>query len=120
MPPSPAEPRPDPRDVLRAIERAYDGALHAVTGGDVDTCARLLDAVEALLRAPTAPVADACAAELPALRAAAAAAHGRLLALLGSFREDTARELARVRTGRRALAGYAGERQIGQRLRSDA
>jgi hypothetical protein len=136
MPSSPADPHAVPADplpagplsagplpagplpagaVLRALARAYDEALAAASSGDFDACARLLDAGDALLAAPLVPGADA---SLPELHQAACSAHARLQSVLRGLHADTAEELGRVRTGRKALAGYGGEREIGGRVQS--
>jgi|SoiMethySBSTD1v2_1073268.scaffolds.fasta_scaffold1271153_2 hypothetical protein len=125
MPSSPADPgsssppllEPQPADaVLAALARAYDEALQAAAGGDLDGCAALLVAADALLAAPLQPTP--AAATLAALQTEAQAAHARLAAVLTELRDETAAGLARTRRGRQALAGYAGLRPLGDKFES--
>jgi hypothetical protein len=118
MPPSPAEP-PEPATILRTLARNWDAALEAILQDDLERAADLLVANEALLAALPGP--QQLDAELHELHAAATAAHGRLLAMMRGLQEQTRGELARIRQGRRALAGYAGgPRSVGGRLESRA
>lgn len=120
MPSSPADPRhgeAEPLDlVLRAVARAYDEALVAAAADDLDGCARLLTAADLLLAAPSAPAAGGVSLEQ--LRDDARAAHARLTAVLRELHHDTGEELGRARNGRKALAGYAGSRSLGDRIES--
>jgi len=102
--------------VLAALARAYDEALQAAAGGDLDGCAALLVAADALLAAPLQPTP--AAATLAALQTEAQAAHARLAAVLTELRDETAAGLARTRRGRQALAGYAGLRPLGDKFES--
>lgn len=114
---------------LRQLTRGYDDALEAVLQGDLDRVAKLLGDNGALLAAPSSPAGGAPAAsaelhelqELQELHAAATAAHGRLAATLRSVQDAVAAELAQVRRGRRALAGYSDPtRGLGDRHQSRA
>jgi hypothetical protein len=110
MPSSPAD------ATLRELTAVYEDALHALAGGDLEACARSLDRGEALLASPH----GAADAELLAeLIHGARAAQARLLLVLAGMHRDVGDELARVRQGRRALAGYGGARETGGRVRSD-
>lgn len=127
MPSSPADPEqsqplplgPQPADaVLRALARAYDEALAAAAADDLDAVAQLLAAADELLGAPLLPTPATATAELAALRADAQAAHARLHAVVEELCTSTATELARTRKGRKALAGYAGLRTLGDKFES--
>ncbi len=56
----------------------------------------------------------------PAAYEEALAARTRLVSVLEGQRRDTERELARLQQGKKALAGYAGERPIGGSVRDRA
>ena len=104
MPSYPADP-PDPASILRTLARNWDAALEAVLQDDLERAADLLVANESLLAALPGP--QQLDAELHDLHAEATAAHGRLLAMMRGLQQQTRDELARIRQGRRALAGYA-------------
>ncbi len=116
---SPVDPHASPAPVdtvLRALARAYDEALIAAAADDLDGCTRLLAAADHLLAAPMA--AATADASIEQLRADARAAHARLSAVLLDLRNETSADLGRTRQGRKALAGYAGERSLGDRVQS--
>src|SRR5262245_7817917 len=115
MPSSPAE-QPDAATVLRAVTRGYEAAFAAARDGDLAGCDRVLAACGELLAHGAAPAAAPDAPPLDGVRRDAVAAHGRLLLLLRGLRDEVGDELARARQGQRALAGYGGERRVGDRF----
>ncbi len=104
-------------ELFVALERAYDGALQASMCGDLETCAELLAGCDLLLARSDAVVTDDSA---QVAQQAALAAHARLLAILQGQRDECMQDLARVQLGKKALHGYAGERQLGSRVESRA
>lgn len=108
---------------LRTLTSGWDAALEAVLQGDLDRVGTVLAQNGALLAAPPphAPGASANDAELERLHRDATAAHARLAAVLRAAQDAVATELGKVRNGRRALGGYAGQApRLGDRCQSRA
>jgi hypothetical protein len=103
--------------LLLALERAYDEALAASMRGDLETCAEMLAASDALLSRSADTTVDANSEEA---HQRALAAHARLLAILQGQRDECGEDLARAQLGKKALQGYAGERQLGARVERQA
>jgi hypothetical protein len=104
-------------ELLTALERAYDDALTAAMSGDLESCANLLAACDTLLARSHEALHDEPCEDA---RQGALAAHARLSSVLTAQREETAQDLARVQLGKKALQGYAGERQLGSRVERQA
>lgn len=104
-------------EVFKALERAYDNALQASMSGDLDTCAELLAGCDLLLEHAKHTLRDETAEDA---RQSALSAHARLTSILTSQRDECADDIARVQLGKKALQGYAGERQLGSRVESRA
>lgn len=104
-------------EVFLALERAYDNALQASMSGDLETCGELLTACDVLLQRAQDTSCDENTEEA---RQSALSAHARLTSILTSQRNECADDIARVQLGKKALQGYAGERQLGSRVESRA